>query len=240
MTGRDRRSATPAGFGAGFGYLSTPRPAAAPAAAPDPAPGLPGGALPDLKRLYRAPAPYGAEHAQACHELDLAATLVLAQPEAATSLTLLTDSPARIHPGGALVLAALLHLTGYADACQFWLQFAAGGGNPTAASLLSLQHASRGEHRDAHFWRGRAEQLAAEPPAPAQTSCRLREPLPAALWTATLAACHDGLTLNLPPRVAAVVHQLPVDRDDEDHGEIPQPSRTLVDDLARAAGADRA
>ncbi|MFD9062341.1 hypothetical protein ACFVZ3_12550 [Kitasatospora purpeofusca] len=46
---------------------------------------------------------------------------------------------------------------------------------------------------------------------------------------------HEGLDLRLPPRIAAVVHQRPVDSDDEDHGEIPQPSPTLVDDLTDAA-----
>ncbi|WP_234355792.1 hypothetical protein [Kitasatospora aureofaciens] len=197
---------------------------------------LPDGAsASDLRRLIRPPAPLGTEHEQALHELNLAATLVIAQPQAATSLKLLTNSRRRIHPGGALVLAALLHLAGHTDACQFWLQFAAGGGSPTAASCLSLLHASRGEHRDSDFWRAQADQLAATHHSPAPTTRQLQEPLPDSLWTDTLAACHDGLSLRLPPRVAAVVHQLPVDSDDTDHGEIPQPSPTLVADLTLAA-----
>ncbi|MGA5821222.1 hypothetical protein ACPC54_25545 [Kitasatospora sp. NPDC094028] len=214
--------------------------------APDRPVELPDGACaPDLRRLVRPRPPLGAEHVQARHELDLAATLVIAQPEAAASLALLADNRRRIQPGGALVLAALLHLTGYEDGCQFWLQFAAGGGNATAASCLSLLHAGRGEHADADYWRGQADRLAAEPRVPAPRATpdgppRLGPPLPAAVWTETLAACHEGLSLRLPPRVAAVVHQLPVDSDDEDHGEIPQPSPTLVDDLARAARPRRA
>ncbi|MFF0409669.1 hypothetical protein ACFYUY_04445 [Kitasatospora sp. NPDC004745] len=205
--------------------------------APDQPVRLPDGAsVPDLRRLVRPRPPLGAEHVQAGYELDLAATLVIAQPEAAASLKLFTNSRRRIHPGGALVLAALLHLTGHTDACQFWLQFAAGSGNTTAATCLSLLHTSRGEHNDADFWRHQADVLASEPgTATAGSATGLDIQLPAAVWNEALVACHEGLTLRLPPRVAAVVHQLPVDSDDEDHGEIPQPSPTLADDLARAA-----
>ncbi|MFE7632826.1 hypothetical protein ACFU7Z_02310 [Kitasatospora sp. NPDC057518] len=223
--GHDRRAATPRDRYDGNGD------------GPDGPVELPDGVSgPDLRRLVRARAPLGAEHLQARHELDLAATLIIAQPEAADSLEALTNSRRRIHPGGALVLAALLHLAGHDDGCQFWLQFAAGGGSTTAASCLSFLHAARGEFRDADYWRNQADQLAAEarnpaaPPAPWPG-----RPLPPAVWADTLAACHDGLTLRLPPRVAAVVHQLPVATDDEDHGEIPQPSPTLVDDLAHAS-----
>ncbi|MEU3574601.1 hypothetical protein AB0E96_40280 [Kitasatospora sp. NPDC036755] len=195
---------------------------------------LPDGvSVPDLRRLVRARSPLGAEHLQARHELDLAATLIIAQPEAADSLKALTGNRQHIHPGGALVLAALLHLTGHEDGCQFWLQFAAGGGSPTAASCLSFLHASRGEFRDSDYWRSQADRLAAEPRRPAAPWPG--RPLPPEVWADTLAACHDGLTLRLPARVAAVVHQLPVDSDDEDHGEIPQPSPTLAEDLAHAS-----
>ncbi|MFB7678300.1 hypothetical protein ACFC26_43595 [Kitasatospora purpeofusca] len=203
--------------------------------APDQPLTLPDGApVPDLRRLIRPPAPLGADHLQARHELNLAATLVIAQPEAAASLRLLTNSRRRIHPGGALVLAALLYLGGYDDGAQFWLQFAAGGGSTTAASCLSLLHDSRGEHRDADHWRNQADKLAAQNTGtPGATVLHTR--LPEGVWSEALAACHEGLDLRLPPRIAAVVHQLPVDSDDEDHGEIPQPSPTLVDDLTHAA-----
>lgn len=210
--GRDNRTATP----------------------PDRSAGLPG-AGPDLRHLLRPPAPMGAAHAQARHELDLAATLVIAQPAAASSLDSLADSH-RVHPGGALVLGALLWLTAYEDACQFWLQFAAGSGNATAASCLSLLHACRGEFRDAEYWREQADQLTPEPPAGALRAADWpTAPLPPAVWEDTLAACHSGLSLSLPPRVAAVVHQLPVDSDDRHHGEIPRPTPRLVRDLTRAA-----
>ncbi|WP_234327111.1 hypothetical protein [Streptomyces sp. NRRL WC-3742] len=190
---------------------------------------------PDLRHLLRPPAPMGAAHAQARHELDLAATLVIAQPAAASSLDSLADSH-RVHPGGALVLGALLWLTGHHDACQFWLQFAAGGGNATAASCLSLQHASRGEFRDAEYWREQADQLTTDLPGGADRSASWpTSPLPPAVWQDTLAACHRGLSLSLPPRVAAVVHQLPVDSDDQHHGEIPRPTPRLAHDLTRAA-----
>ncbi|WP_317620003.1 hypothetical protein [Streptomyces sp. CBMA156] len=227
--GHDRRAAAP--WDRHHGYDDEPdQPVRLPA----------GVSVPDLRRLVRARAPLGAEHLQARHELDLAATLIIAQPEAADSLKALTNNRQRIHPGGALVLAALLHLTGHDDGCQFWLQFAAGGGSTTAASCLSFLHASRGEFRDSDYWRNQADQLAAEPLDPAAPAAPWPgRTLPAAVWADTLAACHEGLTLRLPARVAAVVHQLPVHSDDEDHGEIPQPSPTLADDLAHASGHAR-
>ncbi|MFJ3221696.1 hypothetical protein ACIPLC_38050 [Kitasatospora sp. NPDC086801] len=224
--GHDRRAATP--WSRGYGYNDEPD---QPVKLPD------GVSAPDLRRLVRARAPLGSEHLQARHELDLATTLIIAQPEAADSLKALTNNPHHINPGGALVLAALLHLTGHDDGSQFWLQFAAGGGSATAASCLSFLHASRGEFRDADYWRSQADQLAAEPRKPAAPWPG--RPLPPAVWADTLAACHEGLTLRLPSRVAAVVHQLPVNADDEDHGEIPQPSPTLVADLAHASSHAR-
>ncbi|MFE0459623.1 hypothetical protein ACFW1A_10220 [Kitasatospora sp. NPDC058965] len=193
----------------------------------------------DAHPLRRARAPLGAEHRQAAHELNLAATLVLSQPEAAASLHLLAEGEREVHPGGALVLGALLHLTGHAEACQFWLQFAAGGGNPTAASCLALLHASRGEHRDAAFWRQQVDRLATQTSAPPRATDLPWAPLPDTLWTDTLARCHEGVALRLPPRVAAVVHQLPVLGADADLGDIPQPSPSLVRDLTRAAPSGR-
>ncbi|MFK0191712.1 hypothetical protein [Kitasatospora sp. NPDC090308] len=183
-------------------------------------------------RLLTAPRPFPSEHLQAAHELDLATSLVLAMPTAAPSLDLLVNDE-RIHPEGALVLGALLHAARHREGAQFWWQFAAGGGSYTAASCLSLLHRSLGEFLDAEVWRRQAEALAARP-RPPQHVLGVRDTLlPAGVLAEILALCHDGLDVKLPPRLAAVIHQLPVDCDDLEYGELPQVSSTLVRDLAR-------
>ncbi|MFG3056692.1 hypothetical protein ACGFZP_37875 [Kitasatospora sp. NPDC048239] len=188
------------------------------------------------RRLFAAPPPLGAEHLQAAHELDLAVTLVLAQPAAAPSLRQLANSR-RIHPEGALILGALLQVTGRREAAQFWWEFAAGAGSYTAASCLNLLHRSRGEIQDADWWRDQAESLAANP-RPATASAVLGVSLlPAHVRDDIIARCHEGLDVRLPPRIAAVIHQLPVAADDEDHGEIPQPDPALLYSLAAAGAA---
>ncbi|MFB7946412.1 hypothetical protein ACFC6L_16015 [Kitasatospora phosalacinea] len=183
-------------------------------------------------RLLTAPRPFPSEHLQATHELDLATSLVLAMPTAAASLELLANDR-WIHPGGALVLGALLHVAGHREGAQFWWQFAAGGGSYTAASCLSLLHRSLGEFLDAEVWRRQAEALATGP-RPVQRVLGSRDALlPAGVLAEILALCHEGLDVKLPPRLAAVIHQLPVDCDDPEYGELPQVSSTLVRDLAR-------
>ncbi|MEU3493020.1 hypothetical protein [Kitasatospora cineracea] len=183
-------------------------------------------------RLLTAPRPFPSEHLQAAHELDLATSLVLAMPTAAASLDLLVND-AHIHPEGALVLGALLYVAHHREGAQFWWQFAAGGGSYTAASCLSLLHRSLGEFLDAEVWRRQAENLAAGP-RPSQPVLGGRDTLlPAGVLAEILALCHEGLDVRLPPRLAAVIHQLPVDCDDLEYGELPQVSSTLVRDLAR-------
>ncbi|MFE6867130.1 hypothetical protein ACFVFS_11260 [Kitasatospora sp. NPDC057692] len=198
-----------------------------PARAPRP---QPGGAGVSWDRLLTAPNPLSSDHQQAAHELDLAVSLVLAMPSAAASLTLLVDGE-QIHPEGALVLGALLYVAGHRDGAQFWWQFAAGGGSYTSASFLSLLHRSLGEFLDAEVWRQQAEALAITPRAPQRVLGSTRALLPAKVLTDILARCHYGLDVKLPPRLAAVIHQLPVAGDDPEYGELPQPSATLVRDL---------
>ncbi|MGE7434499.1 hypothetical protein [Kitasatospora sp. NPDC001175] len=215
------------------------RPAPSPAGRDAPA-GLPPKQPPGAsglawRRLMTAPAPLPSEHQQAAHELDLLASLVLAAPAAAASLDRLVNDR-RVHPEGALVLGALLLITGNRDAAQFWLQFAAGGGNYTAASCLNLLHRSRGEIEDADFWRLQAEELAAHPRPRQRVLDAPYELLPAQVRADIIARCYHGLDVRLPPRLAAVINQLTVDGDDEDHGEIPQLSADLVRNLASAAG----
>ncbi|MER7674142.1 hypothetical protein ABTY61_37575 [Kitasatospora sp. NPDC096128] len=188
------------------------------------------------RRLFAAPPPLGAEHVQATHELDLAVTLILAQPEAAPSLELLTDSR-RIHPEGALVLGALLQVTGHRDAAQFWWEFAAGGGSYTAASCLNLMHRSRGEIRDADWWRDQAETMADHPRPSVTPTVTGRSLLPAHVRDDIVTRSAEGLDVRLPARIAAVIHQLPVAGEDEDYGEIPQPPGPQLLWSLAAAGA---
>ncbi|MFC8719242.1 hypothetical protein [Kitasatospora sp. NPDC057198] len=184
------------------------------------------------ERMLTAPRPFPSEHLQAAHELDLATSLVLAMPTAAASLDLLVNDR-RIHPEGALVLGALLHAAHHRDGAQFWWQFAAGGGSYTAASCLSLLHRSLGEFLDAEVWRRQAEALAAGPRTPQRVLGFRDALLPAGVLAELLTLCHEGLDVKLPPRLAAVIHQLPVDCDDPEYGELPQVSSSLVRDLAR-------
>ncbi|MER6399292.1 hypothetical protein ABT263_25085 [Kitasatospora sp. NPDC001603] len=188
------------------------------------------------RRLFAAAPPMGAEHLQAAHELDLAVTLVLAQPAAAPSLQQLANSRS-IHPEGALVLGALLQVTGRWEAAQFWWEFAAGAGSYTAASCLNLLHRSRGEVRDADWWRDQAEALADHPRPVSANAVLGHSLLPAHVRDDIIARCHEGLDVRLPPRIAAVIHQLPVTAEDEDYGEIPQPAPSLLWGLASAGAA---
>ncbi|MFJ2577989.1 hypothetical protein [Kitasatospora aureofaciens] len=182
-------------------------------------------------RVTAAPAPFPSEHEQAAHELDLATALVLGAPQAGRSLDLLVNSR-RIHPEGALVFGCLLAVTGRDDPAQFWWQFAAGSGSPTAAYLLHLHHLRLGEPRDAAYWRDQAERLAANPRS-GERSCRATAPLlPEDVRHDILARCHEGLHPRLPAALEAVVNRLTVTADDEDYGEIPQPRSALADELA--------
>ncbi|MFI9274469.1 hypothetical protein ACIGXM_27730 [Kitasatospora sp. NPDC052896] len=188
-------------------------------------------------RISAAPVRLPSEHEQATHELALVTALVLNAPQAAHSLDLLVNS-ARIHPEGALVFAGLLYLTDRTDAAQFWWQFAAGGGSQTAAYCLHLYHLLLGEPRDAAYWRAQADRLAGHPrPRPnrglATAAVRGGAPLlPEEVRRDILARCHRGLLPRLPIRLEAVINRLVVTANDDDFGEIPQPSDTLVGDLA--------
>ncbi|MFD4754592.1 hypothetical protein [Streptomyces sp. NPDC058426] len=187
----------------------------------------------EMERLLSAPVLLPSDQEQAAHEMDLAAALVLAMPTAAASLDLLVNN-GDIHPEGALVFGALLYLADHRDACQFWLQFAAGAGSYTAASLLSLLHRSLAELRDAEVWRRAAEALATgrgQAPRIADTADKL---LPEQVRADIINRCHEGLDVRLPPRLAAIIHQLPVDSDDPEYGEVPQVKAGLTRRLAAA------
>ncbi|HEX5568247.1 MAG TPA: glycoprotein, partial [Streptomyces sp.] len=197
-------------------------------------PGRPGelpGAWPEgAGRRYRA------AHEQAAHDLDLAISLVVGAPRAATSLAHLVDHRCA-DPEGALVFACLLHLVGHREAAQFWWQFAAGGGSRTAAFCLYLHHRCLAEFRDADHWRDQAARLARGPrrrttAAPGPHSFLLSDTVRRDL----LRQCHRGRHPHLPPTVEAVINRLPVTGDDEDFGEVPQPVSHLPAELARSRG----
>ncbi|MFD7091502.1 hypothetical protein ACFV94_27410 [Streptomyces sp. NPDC059896] len=180
-----------------------------------------------------APRRYPSAHEQAAHDLSLAVALVLNAPEAAASLARLVDHD-RIDPEGAVVFAALLHLTGHRDAAQFWWQFAAGGGNRTAAFCLFLAHQQRAEFKDAAYWRRQSRRLpgSGRPVTPPALSSLLPETVRHDL----LSQCHHGRHPTLPAALEAVINRLRVDSADEDFGEVPQPGPSLTDDLTRSTG----
>ncbi|MFJ2647355.1 hypothetical protein ACIO1C_11575 [Streptomyces sp. NPDC087420] len=179
----------------------------------------------------RPPGSGATAHEQAARDLDLAVALVLNAPEAAGCLAQLVDHD-RIDPQGAVVFAALLHLTGHRDAAQFWWQFAAGGGNRTAAFCLFLAHQQRAEFRDAAHWRAESRRLAEPRPTPADAAPSpvpsLSSLLPEAVLHDLIGQCHRGRHPTLPAALEAVVNRLRVDSADEDYGEVPQPDETLV------------
>ncbi|RDG39152.1 hypothetical protein DVH02_05530 [Streptomyces corynorhini] len=180
------------------------------------------------------PARFPSAHEQAAHDLGLAVSLVLNAPEAAAALTRLVEHD-RIDPQGAVVFAALLHLTGHRDAAQFWWQFAAGGGNRTAAFCLFLAHRQRAEFRDAAHWRDQSRRLpgSGRTVSPA-VLCAL---LPETVGHDLLSQCHEGRRPTLPASLEAVINRLRVDGADEDFGEVPRPDPALPRELSAGPAA---
>ncbi|MFJ5226819.1 hypothetical protein [Streptomyces sp. NPDC088400] len=183
-------------------------------------------------RAEAVPRGYPSAHEQAAHDLNLAVALVINAPEAAASLARLVDHD-RIDPEGAVVFAALLHLICHKDAAQFWWQFAAGGGNRTAAFCLFLAHQQRAEFKDAAYWRTQSRQLSrpGRTQAPPTLSA-LSSLLPESVRHELLSQCRQGRRPTLPASLEAVINRLRVDSADEDFGEVPQPDVSLTTDLS--------
>ncbi|MEW9520326.1 hypothetical protein [Streptomyces tubercidicus] len=179
-----------------------------------------------------APSAYPSARDEATHELQLACALVVNAAAAAASLERLVNDH-HIDPEGALVFACLLHITGRTDAAHFWWHFGAGAGSRTAAYCLYLSHRRNGEYRDAAYWR---EQAAHAPDEERRSVAAFDEKqlLPDAARHNLLIQWHSGLAPTLPTALESVINRLVVDGDDEDFGEIPRPSPTLVQDLGRA------
>jgi hypothetical protein len=188
-------------------------------------------------RAAAAPGRYPSAHEQAAHDLNLAVALILNAPEAAAALGRLVDHD-HIDPEGAVVFAALLHLTGHQDAAQFWWQFAAGGGNRTAAFCLFLAHRRRAEFKDATYWRSQSRRLAG--PGRPVSPPKLSSLLPETVGHDLLSQCRHGRHPTLPARLEAVINRLRVDSADEDFGEVPQPDASLTSGLGAAPSPPRA
>ncbi|GLW70994.1 hypothetical protein Kpho02_32930 [Kitasatospora phosalacinea] len=181
-----------------------------------------------------APAPLRLAHRQARHELELLCSLILANPASAATLTKLVDSDVE-RPEGALVLGVLLNLADYEEGARFWWEFAAGGGSHLAASCLWFWHQSRGEPRDAQFWRHQAEKLADEPQPQWRMPSPERPLVPRRVRADILARCKEGLAPRLPARMAAVLKSLPVQGDHHDWPEVPHWTPDVVCHLKAAA-----
>jgi hypothetical protein len=175
-------------------------------------------------------------HERAARELGSTDVMILNSPHAAHRLSRLVNDH-RIEPRGALVFACLLHITGRDEAAGFWWRFAAGAGSHTAAYCLYLDHRTRGEIRDAHFWLAQSHQLALLPPVVDPRDIGDRPLLPEHARRAILDQCRRGDLPRLPHALEAVVHRLRVEADDKDYGEIPQPGENLPHALATAGGS---
>ncbi|GAA3093812.1 hypothetical protein ACFQ0X_39250 [Streptomyces rectiviolaceus] len=141
--------------------------------------------------------------------------------------------------GGALAFACLLVLADREEGAQFWLQFAAGGGEATGALCLYLLHLRRGEWRDARHW---AQQMSALEDWPSQYT-----PVPHEVVDAAPATCGGvKVYINLPDHGAAIpesavkgaMEDLDVDQVG-DFNAVPQPSPELAHQLEDLVTAGR-
>lgn len=161
-------------------------------------------------------------HDQAAKDLDALSAEALNGIDAAEHLARLVNAR-RIDPDGALQFACLLNLAGSHEAAQFWWQFAAGSGNPTAAYCLYLLHLARGERRDADHWADQAADL---------DSGDL-------IQTGRLSIRHTTRHDHRAapnPALRALVERLTTDEDDE-FGSVPHPDPHLADEIEELAEA---
>lgn len=182
----------------------------------------------------RPTAPTGrSESEQARHELNLAATLLLHQCAATGALAQLTTQP-YLDPGGALVLASLLQVSGRQLAALFWFKFAAGNGHPDAAYCLYLVHRAEGRFHDAENWRRQAELLRRESaPCPAR-SRRIRVGAPPRLAREVrnlLAQCYRGGDPRVSSALETTIESLGITDADEFPADDPRSATELIEAL---------
>ncbi|MGC0211957.1 hypothetical protein [Streptomyces levis] len=177
-------------------------------------------------------------HERAAHELRALCQGILHDTDAARRIARFDTTR---DPGGALAFASLLLLADREEGAQFWLQFAAGGGQATGAICLYLMHLRRGEWRDAKYWARQIETLEREP-------CQYAPVPHEVVDTTTSPAGPDGaltVFLDLPDDAATVpedavkdaVQDLDVDRIDG-LGPIPQPNAYLAHQIEDLVATD--
>ncbi|WP_406126122.1 hypothetical protein [Streptomyces sp. NBC_00989] len=141
-------------------------------------------------------------------------------------------------PGGALAFACLLMLADREEGAQFWLQFAAGGGQATGALCLYLLHLRRGEWRDAQHWARQMAHLENEPCQYSPVAHEIVETTSAAGGVTVFIDLPDDQTVVSEAAVKDAVEDLDVDLIDE-LGAIPQPSPDLAHQLEDLVTAGR-
>ncbi|MEU5161212.1 hypothetical protein AB0G74_16620 [Streptomyces sp. NPDC020875] len=123
--------------------------------------------LNDLHTMLTVPGAFAARpagppplHDRAAHDLRALCQGIIHDADAARRIARFDTTR---DPGGALAFACLLVLAGIEEGAQFWWQFAAGAGNPSAAVCLYLLHLRRGDIKDAEFWVRQSAALDNEP-----------------------------------------------------------------------------
>ncbi|MEO3978010.1 hypothetical protein [Streptomyces sp. CAU 1734] len=149
------------------------------------------------------PHPPAALHERAAHDLRALCQGIIRDADAARRIARFDQA---LDPGGALAFACLLILADQQAGAQFWLQFAAGAGNSSAAVCLYLLHLSRGDLRDAEHWARQTAVLNDDP-------CQPRHYAPIA---------HRVLNPGEPPTMGVAVHIC-----------LPQDSTTVSEDAVR-------
>jgi hypothetical protein len=165
-------------------------------------------------------------------ELDLICAQVLSTPQAAASLTSLSQlgDTRHVEPEGALVFACLLHLIGREEGALFWWKFAAGGEIHTAARCLALHCQSNADFAIADLWREQADDLLVQQQGEGDPKPALPAPqplLPDHIARRLLEQCRCGVQPRLPAAWEDAVNRLVIEYDDADYGECPQPSPQL-------------
>jgi hypothetical protein len=177
------------------------------------------------RRNLRAPASrFPTPHDQAARDLSSLCAQAIHRTDAPTYLAKLANTR-RIDPDGALHFACLLHLADCTEGAQFWWQFAAGAGNPTAAYCMYLVHLGRGELRDAQHWAFQAAELDA--------AATTGHPHRLDIATAVRAARRSSRSNRL---LREAVRRLTVDQDDE-LGRVPHPDPCLAEQIGNLADA---
>jgi hypothetical protein len=180
-----------------------------------------------------APQPPAALHERAASDLRALCHVIIRDAEAARRIARFDKA---LDPGGALAFACLLLLADKQEGAQFWLQFAAGAGNSSAAVCLYLLHLTRGDVRDAQHWAHQTALLSEDPCQPCQytpiahTLLAPADP-PVITVTVEITLPADATTVTVTEEaVRTAVEALAVDQVDG-LGLIPQPSADLAHQL---------